>query len=269
VDARRSLASVIALVLLGITPAHAGNKLVVRRLLQKDRTPVITPAGHLFQPNHYVEVRTATKMLLDQYPPDRHVYVGIGRALSPVIAMLQNLDPNLAFNFPASGLSATSGYDPAPHKAEFFRHFAQLLPASVLNGNKDIVLIDRSVRTSGTTIARVRSLLQEYLRSIGSSVNVVGAGFSEQQPGHGLGWVNTGSLPFMRQINNAGGGDGERYENAFGEYGKHYIGLRHRVEDLKRQPGFDNLKSLIHMHMANDEDLDAYLGQSQAIERHD
>jgi hypothetical protein len=257
-----------------VAPAPlAAAPLVVRRLLKPGaRTPPTSTTFSYFQPSQYQEVRSAATKLLDQYPPDRHVYVGVGRALSPVIALLQNLDHDIAFNFPASGINASTGYDPTPYKEEFFRHFEKLIPASVLKGNKDIVLIDRSVRNSGSSIYRVQQLLKEYLVRIGSNVKVLGAGFSEQQPGHSLGWVNTSSLPFMMQIHNARathGNDGEFYENAFGEYPKHYIGRTHRLEQLVRKSSYDELKSFLRQHMEQDDQLDAYLHNSQHITRKD
>ena len=201
----------------------------------------VTPEAIITKPN-YDQFRGAVVDLLRRFPPSQHVFVGVGRSPAPLMALMQNLDSKLAFNFPASGLRAQ---DPTRYFAAYAEHFAALLPAEVLRGNKSIVLVDRSVAGSGSSIAKLKGVLETYLHSIGSSVKVKGIGFSESAPAYGLEFLPTTSYPVLNNLNH------DAWEGVYGEYPHHPIGLT-PLSTAVRRPEYDRVKALLKAHMDND-----------------
>src|SRR5688572_31364670 len=55
----------------------------------------------------YNHLKTASKKLLEKYPPDQHVYIGLGRDPAPFVAFLQAIGTE-AMSFPSSGKGHTA-----------------------------------------------------------------------------------------------------------------------------------------------------------------
>ncbi len=268
---RRRVALALILVALPALAAAPGREIVpgqrvrVQRLFRADKAQVYYPGrGTLWGGNlntaiqyNYAQLRTATTELLRRYPADRSFFVGVGRSPAPLVAILQNLHPDLAINFPASGLSGRSGID-RRYLGEYHRHFAAFFPPEVIWGHRDIVLIDRSV--GGHSIATLKWLLQEWLVGIGSKVQVRGVGFSNYISAKGVDRIDTQRFPVLSELLQ------EPFETWFGEFvGSHPIGLR-RLEDLRRNSGYDHAKNLLRELMETDSHLDGELQNIPGIE---
>src|SRR5690606_34168861 len=78
---------------------------------------------------HYGDLRSGVVELLSRYPARNNFFVAIGRSPTPIVAFLQNLQPNLAISIPGSGLKAADGgVVDAPVQAAWMQHLGTYLP---------------------------------------------------------------------------------------------------------------------------------------------
>jgi hypothetical protein len=115
----------------------------------------------------YPFLKNFSMTLLDRFPPDKWVYVGIGGSPAGVVAFLEEFgrirDSSIvAFNLPISGLSWKS-----PSKAiEMFsgvaldRHFDTFIPREDKLGNRGIVVLDYP--DGGASIVNGSALISDY-----------------------------------------------------------------------------------------------------------
>jgi hypothetical protein len=208
-----------------------------------------TNYDHLTQPM-YTQLRSASMELLKRYPPDQHVYIGLGRDPAPFVAFLQEIGTE-ALNFPSSGRGHT-------HSAELDRHFAELIPAHIRNGQKTIVLIDQT--SSGKTHNTMMPLLRSYLQRTGSSVQVKGVAFYSsnavrlQGATPGLETINTTAFP---EVNKFMGGI---YENIIAPYERH-TPSNTPLQSLKWRPQYDQFRQGLGQRIERDQELDTFLSQ--------
>jgi len=135
----------------------------------------------------FAEVRRLSRLLLEKYSPERHLFIGIGRSPVSVIAFLQVLlGDEAALNFPLSGMGKMGQFDQVSYEdiaeleqeqaASMLPHFLHFLPAPQKLNGREIVLID----FAGTG----KSLVRTYQQTL--------AFYQQQYPGakvsiHGLG----------------------------------------------------------------------------------
>src|SRR5687767_9712594 len=133
--------------------------------------PLVTIGSHPHMGKAaYNDLRNASITMMKKYPPDKHVYIGLGRDPAPFIAFLQEIGAD-AVSFPASG----STFAPS---AVMDRHVATLIPHEFLNGGKALVLVDQT--RSGKTHKGYYPVLKAWLQKNGPMVSVVGVVYSDQ-----------------------------------------------------------------------------------------
>ena len=146
-----------------VKPAARGQDVRLRRLYSPGHPAIgseaLMQSPRLVSAANYDAVKVYATSVLAEYPPDRYFYVGVGRTPGPVIAFLKNLGPDLAANFPSSamyndgkGLSRVFG-------ARYREHIEALIPESVRNGDRKLLLLDSS---SGTSLRGLRDVLDGY-----------------------------------------------------------------------------------------------------------
>lgn len=202
---------------------------------------------------HYGDVKAVSLRILRKHPPNRSFYVSVGRSPVAIASFLAELNPNMVMTFPASDMRKNI----APEwKEQYFEHFKDLIPDDVLNGPRTIVLFDRSRAGSGTSLARLRGFLQEYLTSIGSRTKVVAIGLSPEGPlAEGVEHMTTENNPnlfFYQQ----GGFDHDEDVAPFAD--KHRIGVN-RLEELKENRNHLRFRTALSTRMAQDPEISQLL----------
>lgn len=98
-------------------------------------------------------------LLLRDYPPDGHAFLGVGRSPAILVALLQNRGPGLARSLPLSDFYHHPGAHPKYYppltpelEARLFDHLDRFLPADALSGAKTLVLLD-FVKGGRSTVA--------------------------------------------------------------------------------------------------------------------
>jgi hypothetical protein len=201
----------------------------------------------------YTDLRNASMTMMQKYPPDQHVYIGLGRDPAPFIAFLQEIGAD-AMSFPASGGSFAQS-------PELDRHFEKLIPASVRNGQKTIVLIDQT--RSGKTHAQIMPLLKSYLARTGSSAQVVGVVYnsastvSRNNANLNLDVINTTPFPEVFKFFYS------PYEGVVSPFERHVPGTN-TVEQLQWRPQYDQFRTAIGQRVETDPDLDQFLAKFNA-----
>lgn len=216
------------------------------------RTKTQQVVGYL-DANHYRDVKTVALKIMRQHPPDRSFYVAVGRSPVAIASFMAELNSNMVMTFPASDMRKT--IEPE-WKQQYFEHFRDLIPDDVLTGQRTIVLFDRSRPSSGTSLARLRGFLEEYLQSIGSTTKVVAIGLSPTGPlAEGVELMSTQDHPhlfFYQQ----GGFDHDEDVAPFLD--KHRIGVN-QLEQLKENRNHARFRTALGARMAQDADLDGVL----------
>jgi hypothetical protein len=116
-----------------------------------------------------VEGEAVVDVLMRDYHPAGHAFVGVGRSPAIIVALMQNRNPALARTLPLSDFYHHPGghakyYAPLPPELEtrLFDHLDRYLPPESLSGAKKLVLID-FVKGGRSMIA-----LDEYLKRFAS-----------------------------------------------------------------------------------------------------
>jgi hypothetical protein len=194
----------------------------------------------------YKDLRNASIALMKKYPPDQHVYVGLGRDPAPFIAFLQEIGAE-AHNFPASGQGHAAS-------ALLDRHFQQLIPAHVRNGTKKIVLIDQT--RSGKTHQSMMPLLKDWLKRTGSSVQVTGVAFNQAATVSlnvpGLSVIDTRPFPEVFKFFYA------PYEGIVSPFERHTPSTQ-QPSALKWRPQYDSYRKGLGQRIERDPELDKFL----------
>ena len=194
----------------------------------------------------YIELRDASIALMKKYPPDKHVYIGLGRDPAPFIAFLQEIGAE-AHNFPASGQGHTAS-------ARLDRHFEKLIPASVRRGSKTILLIDQT--RSGKTHQSMMPLLKDYLKRSGSKVDVKGVAFNSggtvSLSVPGLRVIDTSPFPEVMQFFYA------PYEGIVSPFERHTPSTQN-VSELQWRPQYDKYRNGLGQRIERDPELDRFL----------
>ena len=115
---------------------------------------------HLIE-NNYEEIRLLAYRLLSEFPPPRHLYVGVGRSPTPLIAFLQAIDRKVAINFPLSAFRYTEEQIDMDEENVriFYKHFENFFGPYRGKG-KVIVFIDYFL--SGATLFSVQKYYQNF-----------------------------------------------------------------------------------------------------------
>ena len=211
----------------------------------------VSSVGYL-DANHYQNVRDVGVRLMKKFRPDKHFFIGVGRSPVALVTFLRELNDDLAMTFPASDMRLE--IQPAWRK-EYFAHFAALIPKAVLDGDRTIVLFDRS--REGKTLVRLKRYLQAYLKSIGSKTEVKVVGLSPTKPSASAGWMNTSAYPNLFKYAQ---GQFDHDEAVAPFQGKHRIGVN-AVTDLKANPNHRRFRNAMRARMAEDAVLDGILAK--------
>ena len=236
--------------------AHAGPPSLQRRYKANAAALPATALMHTPQNTehldeaHYTSVRDAALTMMERYPPKNHFYVSLGRSPVALYTFLRSLDPNMTTTFPASDLRLGIN---AAHHPDYFKHFEKYIPADVLRGDRgDIVVFDRSHDQSGTSLQRLKPLLEQYIASKGYKTKVVAVGFAAQGPlVAGVEHISTASFPKLFLYYNGADHD----ENVATYVGKHTIGT-HAVGNLTANPQFSIFEQQMQRRMETDKKLD-------------
>lgn len=212
---------------------------------------VKTGAGsaHLDE-GHYQSIRDGALAMLKKYPPANHYYVALGRSPVSMFTFLHALNPDMATTFPASDLRLQ--INPA-HEPEYFKHFEKYIPAEVLRGERgDIVIFDRSHDKSGSSLAKLKPILERYLAQKGFKTKVVAVGFAAAGPlMAGVDFIDTHAFPKVFLYNNGADLD----ENVATYVGHHTIGT-HDIDTLQANPEHSGFRKQMIRRMSRDKELD-------------
>ena len=198
---------------------------------------------------HYGDVRDVALKLLRRYDPRKHFFIAVGRSPTALATFLAELNPNIVMTFPASDLRL--GVQ-AEWKTEFFDHFEKLIPEDVLQGKRQIVLFDRSHDRSGSSLAALKKLLEQYLaKKQGRSVRVDAVGLAKVGPlVGGVSHLNTSRYPHVFQYF-----QGADHDELFAPFkDKHRIGTE-ALDDVNPNPNHARLRDALRERMAGDETL--------------
>ena len=205
--------------------------------------------------DNYDNIKTYSKLILGQFPPDQYYYVGVGRTAGPIIAMLKNLGPDLAVNFPSSEINTDGAAAFRNFTANYTEHIEALVPASVRGGDRKLLLIDYS---SGSSLYGLKGVLEAY-RATGRpmpdiEVLSVGYGGSVQNGVHKIDHDVNGSASFWKEREQVAEFIGETSDKG---HVIHSAGGALSV--LKRNPKFTEHRKKLYERMRRDQDLDDFL----------
>jgi hypothetical protein len=149
--------------------------------------------------SEYAQLRDGALALMQQAPPERSFYVGVGRTAGPLTAFFENLGRDAVAQLPADGiqrLAKGKGDPSAPQVLEAL--FDAYLPKEALDGSRSIVLFQRS--DSGVSLPYLRNALAAYLQRKGSGATVDVIAFSESRPAEGR-HIDVSQLPELQLLN--------------------------------------------------------------------
>jgi hypothetical protein len=192
--------------------------------------------------DQYEQVRDISLDILRRFPPKNYLYLTIGRSPTPIAAFLQNLNPELAVTIPASNLRAnqTTGLEQA-----WYTHLDRFVPRNLI-GKRTLLILDRS--TTGSTLQKVQSIVQQWVAARGHNVSVEVIGLA-RQPNLPIPNINIADKPELVALNL------DNY-SPYSEWPEFEVGVT-PVQQLVRQPSYDVFKSSMLQRMQRD----AVLGQ--------
>jgi hypothetical protein len=277
----RFLGALLALLAVSSTATAVGSDgpqrgLIVRRPFNP-RSPKRLPtswriAGASYvNKAEYADLKGGVMEMLKRYPPDKYFFVGLGRDPAPVIAFLQNLgDKQLAVNLPGTSNIQWDGNVPP---ADVARHIEAAIPERVLQGKRDLVLLD--VTSTGKTPAIFGPYLERYLESRGLDKRVLKVAFSwndVKAPGAKYArrlsdWINTTS---WSDFSNYFGGkyegswDPENGGPGIGEHQRHEMGPGVEPPTVTN-PSYAKFRKALLARMQKDEELDGFLAKGEGM----
>lgn len=127
--------------------------------------------------NDFKEIRSIAEKIIRDYPPQKFIYVGLGRSPIPVIAMLKALrGDDVAMNISMSNVGEMHKYTKIPggmpsyyrQSALLQHHIAVSLPSNVELNGRDLLIIDYASTGNGISEAKLQfeaALLRKYPES--------------------------------------------------------------------------------------------------------
>jgi hypothetical protein len=232
-------------------PIGKGSKIRLRRTYKPGRTQITDGAlmrsPQLVSKANYDILKAYTKKILTRFPPDHYFYVGCGRTPTPIIAMLKNLGPSVAMNFPASSMKVDGRAMFAKYRDNYTEHIEQLIPEEIRTGDRKILLMDYS---SGPSLRGLQGALDAY-REAGNPLPEV----ELLVVGQNATWahaINEGAYWDHREA--VAEFEGETYDKG------HIIhSAQGTLSALSRNPKHAEHRRTIFQRMMRDEDLDQFL----------
>ena len=129
-------------------------------------------------------IQKVAQYILNNYPKNKTVYIGVGRSPVPVIAYLQTEEGTLTQNLPLSNFRYNLSKYPKLDSEESLRlysHFNNYFPSEYkLLGRNEILLIDYSV--TGKTLNSTQEHLDQYFKVYQKKISKIHAlGIASQQ----------------------------------------------------------------------------------------
>ena len=138
----------------------------------------------------YEQARDVVGLILKDYAPAGHFFIGVGRSPAIFVAILKNLDPDMAGSLPLSSFyhhpeGRESYREPLSKEVEgrLFDHFERFIPEDVLSGERPLVLIDWV--KGGRSMVALDDYLKVFARERHPRLkwDFVGLGYDEPHPG--------------------------------------------------------------------------------------
>jgi hypothetical protein len=229
-------------------PRFVRTPLAARALLTGARTKRngTTENRPYLSARDYADLRDGAIEVLERFPPDTHYYVGIGRSPTPVIALLQNLNSEIASTIPVSGLKVRNDEATTPPPitldAAWTQHLAHFLPDSRLaeleRSGRGIVVLDRA--TTGASVTLMANLIRRYVAQRGRSIRVDAVAFTRHPVSvHQIDLTDRGELRLMN-----------KYE-PWTEWPYYQVGID-APSGLVRRPEYDRFKQQLMERMKRD-----------------
>ena len=199
----------------------------------------------------YHELRDASLELVSQFlTSNRDVVIGLGRSTGAVTAMMRNLGLR-ALSFPDGGWSGTGGAAPQQSTWPSYQaHFDKILGKEVLHGEHRIIVVDRVC--SGSSLAKVKGVLEPYLAQVGSRARVVTVGFGEGQAPHADHTIELRDGNHLLEFN------GKDFDGALGRFAYHQAS-NYDVSRVKLNPAHDQLSRAVLDALKADSALDGWI----------
>jgi hypothetical protein len=247
---------------------------VVKRVFDSAKRNVQLPeffniAGHSYlSATEYQDLRGGCLALLKRFPPHKFFFVGMGRDPAPVIAFLQNLgERELAANLPGT---SNIGWKDNVHVADVARHVEAAIPQKILDGKRQLVLVD--VTSSGKTPAIFKPFMDRYLQERGNPLPTVPLGMSwinltrnDYGRAGQVEWFDVTPWPDFQGYYGCRGKYEGNWTEANGGYGiaehqRHEMGPNVQPP-TKTNPNYTAFRDALRQHMARDAELDQALSQ--------
>ncbi len=113
-------------------------------------------------------IKKACSDITKMYPPENHIYVGIGRSPSPFMAFFRASGYQNLFNLPLS-LVLRQTLKPKI-KFNLYKHFDQFLPTPSEIGSRSLLLLDYVV--TGDSLLAAREYIVDYYRDQGVNISI-------------------------------------------------------------------------------------------------
>ncbi len=143
-------------------------------------TEALEPREEYLIESSYTQIRSLTHSLVTEFPPSKHIYVGVGRSPTPLIAFLQSIDKKAAINLPLSNFRY-GGSDQIEMNREslelIHQHFEKVFSQYKGKG-KTIVFIDYI--ESGKTLFSVQKYYNQFKKNKRGMPKALSAGLSER-----------------------------------------------------------------------------------------
>jgi hypothetical protein len=147
----------------------AGKQLKVRRTIKE-----VKHKYRLLDAADYAAYRDVAKRLINDYPPEQqNVYLGVGRTATPILALLERLDPGRVAYLPIDDAAVLGANQLSQVRLAHQAHVTQLIrsfiPPAALKPGSTLVLFHKG---DGMGLRRVKELVEAHLRARGQQVTV-------------------------------------------------------------------------------------------------
>ncbi len=116
-------------------------------------------------PQWLQSVKEINLEILEKYPPNEYFYLGVGRSPVPIIALFQEIHPDIASTVPLSSMGNFNSNNQEKVQKKLFQHFRKYFPSKKLLAGRKILLIDMT--TSGKSFNETVNQTEVYLKSEG------------------------------------------------------------------------------------------------------
>ena len=195
----------------------------------------------------YEAYRDAAEALLGRLPPDQNIYLGVGRAATPLVAFLENLDSKRVGTLPIDNL----GHLKPQQQPELDAMLANFVPKKALKAAGNVVLFGHD--DGGTGLQQLQPMVEAYLRSQGYSGGVSAVAISNQATVSGVERIDSSASAPLADLS------GEAIK-VVSPYSRHHLG-RHSLPDptTDRREKYDVFKSALLDRMVADKSLHDFL----------